>query len=322
MPANHAHQYAQPNLEVDAPSSLPQEIEGQRIEAQSAQQAQPAAKQEVDLVRAYFRETSGTPVLTRGGEVSLGERIERGGPEGARAREEFIEANLRLVVSVAKKYMNRGLALLDLIQAGNIGLMRAVDGFDYRRGFKFSTYATPWIRAAIIRAIADQARTIRIPVYMIETCNTLNSAMQTLTRKLGREPTPQELAEQANLSMSEIRHVQEIPAQPVSLNAPVDDDESQRDHVIEGPKAFDPAAQIEAADLRRRVDSSLEKLSPKEQAVIRMRFGIDDGAEATVAEVARRFSLTRERVRQIEAAAFRKLRAFDGAENLKAVYPP
>ena len=261
---------------------------------------------EARRARAALREEINEPAADIN---AIQKSIRRGVIEGDLARKELTEANLRLVVSVAKKYVNRGLAFLDLIQEGNIGLMRAVDKFDYRRGFKFSTYATWWIRQAITRAIADQARTIRIPVHMIETLNKLNRAMQTLTRDLGREPTPQELADRADLPMSVVRKARKIAQTVVSLDAPIgDSDESLFGDFIEDRHAVNPAEATVAFDLRRQTESVLETLTPKEREVIRMRFGLSDGAEPTLAELGEKFSLTRERIRQIEAAALRKLR--------------
>ena len=257
-------------------------------------------------------------------ELSLIQRaLSQGTVQSDIARSELTEANLRLVVSVAKKYANRGLAFLDLIQEGNIGLMRAVDKFDYRRGFKFSTYATWWIRQAITRAIADQARTIRIPVHMIETLNKLNRATQILTRDLGRDPTARELADRTDLPLAVVRKARRIAQTVVSLDSPIGDgEESQFGDFIEDRQAVNPAELTIAFDLRRQTESVLETLSAKEREVIRMRFGLTDGAEPTLAELGEKFSLTRERIRQIEAAALRKLREPSRSKRLSTFVEP
>jgi len=320
-----------------APAAMPKARRAPRPEATPGENVRPDRVGEggvSDPVRMYLKEIGKVPLLTGAQEVSLAQRIEQGllasdriaeangrlSPEeqdrlgatvvdGHRAKRQLIEANLRLVVSIAKRYVGRGMLLLDLIQEGNLGLMRAVEKFDYTKGFKFSTYATWWIRQAITRAIADQARTIRIPVHMVETINKVTRVQRQMLQELGREPTVEELGEKLGMPPERVREIQRISQEPVSLEAPVgDEDDSLLGDFVEDPGAIAPADAAARALLTEAVEEALEQLSERERRVVRLRFGLDDGQLHTLEEVGKEFGVTRERIRQIESKTLAKLR--------------
>ncbi|WP_034785606.1 RNA polymerase sigma factor RpoD [Eubacterium xylanophilum] len=262
-----------------------------------------------DPVRMYLKEIGKVPLLSADREVELAKKMEEGGPEGEAAKKELAEANLRLVVSIAKRYVGRGMLFLDLIQEGNLGLIKAVEKFDYKKGYKFSTYATWWIRQAITRAIADQARTIRIPVHMVETINKLIRVQRQLLQELGREPQPKEIAELMGLSPERVREIQKISQEPVSLETPIGEEEdSHLGDFIQDDNVPVPAEAAAFTLLKEQLDDVLNGLADREQKVLRLRFGLDDGRARTLEEVGKEFNVTRERIRQIEAKALRKLR--------------
>ena len=258
-----------------------------------------------DPVRMYLKEIGRVPLLTAEEEVELARRMEAG---DERARHRLEEANLRLVVSIAKRYVGRGMLFLDLIQEGNLGLLKAVEKFDYSKGYKFSTYATWWIRQAITRAIADQARTIRIPVHMVETINKYIRISRQLLQELGRDPTPEEVAKHMGLSTSRVREIMKIAQEPVSLETPIEEEDSHLGDFIEDEAALDPADAASMMLLKEQIADVLKTLAPREAEVLRLRFGLEDGRSRTLEEVGQSFGVTRERIRQIEAKALRKLR--------------
>ncbi|MDD5873660.1 MAG: RNA polymerase sigma factor RpoD, partial [Clostridia bacterium] len=259
-----------------------------------------------DPVRMYLKEIGKVPLLSAEEEIELAKRMENGDVE---AKNRLAEANLRLVVSIAKRYVGRGMLFLDLIQEGNLGLIKAVDKFDFRKGFKFSTYATWWIRQAITRAIADQARTIRIPVHMVETINKLLRVSRQLLQELGREPTPEEIAKEMDIPVERVREIQKISQEPVSLETPIGEEEdSHLGDFIQDDNVPVPAEEAASTILKEQLVEVLGTLTEREQKVLRLRFGLDDGRARTLEEVGREFNVTRERIRQIEAKALRKLR--------------
>jgi len=268
-----------------------------------------------DPVRMYLKEIGKVDLLTAEEEVSLAKRMEQGDME---AKRQLVEANLRLVVSIAKKYVGRGMLFLDLIQEGNMGLMKAVEKFDYTKGYKFSTYATWWIRQAITRSIADQARTIRIPVHMVETINKLIRVSRQLLQEKGREPTPEEIGEEMDMSADKVREIKKIAQEPVSLETPIGEEEdSHLGDFIEDEDAPAPASAASYMLLRDQLDNVLDTLTDREKRVLELRFGIEDGRPRTLEEVGKEFGVTRERIRQIEAKALRKLRHPSRSKKLK-----
>ena len=268
-----------------------------------------------DPVRMYLKEIGKVPLLSADEEIELAQKMEEGDQE---AKKRLAEANLRLVVSIAKRYVGRGMLFLDLIQEGNLGLIKAVEKFDYRKGYKFSTYATWWIRQAITRAIADQARTIRIPVHMVETINKLIRVSRQLLQELGREPTPEEIAEEMNLPVERVREILKISQEPVSLETPIGEEEdSHLGDFIQDDNVPVPADAAAFTLLKEQLVEVLGTLTEREQKVLRLRFGLDDGRARTLEEVGKEFNVTRERIRQIEAKALRKLRHPSRSRKLK-----
>ncbi len=300
--------------------------EGGNVESLVAEDEPEEEEEEVDLsvpegvaiddpVRMYLKEIGRVPLLTAEEEVELAKRIEQDDME---SRRRLAEANLRLVVSIAKRYVGRGMLFLDLIQEGNLGLLKAVEKFDYRKGYKFSTYATWWIRQAITRAIADQARTIRIPVHMVETINRLVRVQRQLLQELGRDPLPEEIAEEMGISVERVREIMKIAQEPVSLETPIGEEEdSHLGDFIEDQEAPSPVDAASFSLLREQLEEVLETLTPREKKVLRLRFGLEDGRARTLEEVGQTFGVTRERIRQIEAKALRKLRHPSRSKKLK-----
>lgn len=296
--------------DIEASADITEEI--------SAIETETAAPEGVNIddpVRMYLKEIGKVPLLTAVEEVEIAQRMSEGDPD---AKQQLAEANLRLVVSIAKRYVGRGMLFLDLIQEGNLGLIKAVEKFDYRKGYKFSTYATWWIRQAITRAIADQARTIRIPVHMVETINKLIRVNRQLLQEYGRDPRPDEIAHEMGITEDKVREIIKIAQEPVSLETPIGEEEdSHLGDFIPDEEAPAPAEVVAGTLLKEQLIDVLDTLTPREEKVLRLRFGLDDGKARTLEEVGREFAVTRERIRQIEAKALRKLRHPSRSKKLK-----
>ncbi len=302
-------------IEEDVPEEELLIAEEEEVDMESIDLSAPEGVSTEDPVRMYLKEIGKVPLLTPDEEVELAKRMELGDEE---AKKRLAEANLRLVVSIAKRYVGRGMLFLDLIQEGNLGLIKAVEKFDYRKGYKFSTYATWWIRQAITRAIADQARTIRIPVHMVETINKLTRVSRQLLQELGREPFPEEIAEEMNLPVERVREILKISQEPVSLETPIGEEEdSHLGDFIQDENMPVPAEAAAYTLLREQLEEVLSTLTEREQKVLRLRFGLNDGRQRTLEEVGKEFNVTRERIRQIEAKALRKLRHPSRSRKLK-----
>ncbi len=312
------HQLVDMGIEIIEDEAPPVAETGEAV----VEEAEPAPKLDLsmksvssDPVRLYFQEMGKVPLLTGVEEVSLARRIERG---DAAARQKLIESNLRLVVSIARRHVGRGMPLLDLIQEGNLGLMRAVEKFDYRRGFKFSTYATWWIRQAITRAMADQSRTIRVPVHMVEHIQTFVRVQRLLVQEIGREPTPEEIAAEMGVTLAKVREIQRISQEPASLHQAVGDEgDSQLGDFVEDTQSAAPVEEVAGIVQREEVVAVLDLLSYRERHVLRLRFGLDDGRPRTLEEVGQVFGVTRERIRQIESRTLAKLKAIREAQCLQ-----
>ncbi|MDQ2087237.1 RNA polymerase sigma factor RpoD [Herbivorax sp. ANBcel31] len=303
------------NMGVDVVGDIEEELEEIQLTEEDLEITVPEGVSIDDPVRMYLKEIGKVPLLSAEEEINLAQRMEEGDAE---AKRKLAEANLRLVVSIAKRYVGRGMLFLDLIQEGNLGLIKAVEKFDYGKGFKFSTYATWWIRQAITRAIADQARTIRIPVHMVETINKLIRVSRQLLQELGKEPQPEEIAREMNMPVDKVRDIMKISQEPVSLETPIGEEEDS--HLGDFIPDDDVPAPSDAAAftlLKEQLINVLDTLTPREEKVLRLRFGLDDGRARTLEEVGREFNVTRERIRQIEAKALRKLRHPSRSKKLK-----